>query len=120
MTANLYQDDVLTIHSRGWYITRHGQDYPLTPTERAILLLLLATPSQYRPAEEVFETVMGVWYAGAAHSLRNHIYNLRRKVGRAYIQMTRHYGVRFVPQGPLNHDASHRPRHRRLRLASRL
>lgn len=72
-----------------------GLDEPLTRTEAAVFAALNRRRGEYVDDDELFSAVHEEGYAGDPTRIRNHIANLRRKLGRARDMIVNHQGTGY-------------------------
>lgn len=94
----------LTLDPEGHALTVRGDPVELTPTEFALLELLMENPGHTYTREELLEKTLGYAYEGTGRTLDTHILNLRRKIEPdprrpEYIQTVHRIGYRMAKSG---------------------
>lgn len=85
-------------------IRAHGQPVELTPTEFALIHLLLENPTRAFTRTELIEKGLGYAYEGMERTIDSHIKNLRKKLGvlsgqPGYIETVYGVGYRLLGEG---------------------
>ena len=70
----------VTLDDEGKRVTRDGEPVALTPTEFAILRLLMQNPGRVFSSKQIYETVWGEAPLGADNTVAVHIRHLREKL----------------------------------------
>ena len=95
--ASVLEFDDLTLHTDTGTVILETKEIRLTPTEHAILKLLMQNPSQVITKSLLLERISGDTPDGTESSLKMHISNLRKKLrqvnGRDYIEAV--WGIGF-------------------------
>lgn len=77
----------------------HSHTAPLSPTELALLRMLMGAPGRVFPADELLTRVWGPEYRGELATLRTSIYRLRRKLaGADCVRARQHAGYVFLAE----------------------
>jgi len=85
-------------------VTVAGHTAPLSPTELALLRMLMGAPGRVFPADELLIRVWGQEYRGQLATLRTSIYRLRRKLaGLDCVRARQHAGYVFCAE-PHDHS----------------
>jgi DNA-binding response OmpR family regulator len=80
-------------------VTVAGHTAPLSPTELALLRMLMGAPGRVFPADELLTRVWGPEYRGALTTLRTGIYRQRRKLaGADCVRARKHAGYVFCAE----------------------
>ncbi|MCI8683962.1 MAG: response regulator transcription factor [Lachnospiraceae bacterium] len=95
--ASVLEFDDLTLYTDTGTVILEAKEIRLTPTEHAILKLLMQNPSQVITKSLLLERISGDTPDGTESSLKMHISNLRKKLrqvnGRDYIEAV--WGIGF-------------------------
>ena len=78
--ASILHADGLRPDVDHYLVTVHGQAVDLTPTEFALLQMLMQNPDHAFTRTELIERALGYTYAGMERTLDSHIKNLRKKI----------------------------------------
>jgi DNA-binding response OmpR family regulator len=76
---------------------REGKNVPLTRSEYQLLCALMVEPGRLVSRAKLEQMLYGLDEPVTSNSVEVHIYNLRRKLGEAFIKNVRGRGYRVLP-----------------------
>ncbi len=99
--ANILQVGPVRLDADRHTVTAHGAPVDLTPTEFALLHLLMKYPDRAFTRMDMIDQALGYSYEGMERTIDSHIKNLRKKLGvakgeSAYIEAVYGVGYRLV------------------------
>ena len=101
LSASIFRFDEIMLDMDSHMVTVEGNEVKLTPTEYAILKLLMGNPTQVIPKSQMIDRISEDTLDCTESSLKMHISNLRKKLrevnGKDYIEAV--WGIGFKLRG---------------------
>ncbi len=101
LSASIFRFDEIMLDTDSHMVTVEGNEVKLTPTEYAILKLLMGNPTQVIPKSQMLDRISEDTLDCTESSLKMHISNLRKKLrevnGKDYIEAV--WGIGFKLRG---------------------
>ncbi len=101
LSASIFRFDEIMLDTDSHMVTVEGNEVKLTPTEYAILKLLMGNPTQVIPKSQMIDRISEDTLDCTESSLKMHISNLRKKLrevnGKDYIEAV--WGIGFKLRG---------------------